>query len=778
MTGDQERLIVMLEARISDFEKKMQRAERRGTTTYTGLSRNSRRATRQMEADMNRSSASINRAVSGVSMKIGSFGKALAGGLIGGAIAAAFAGLSSNISETVRGIAEIGDEAKRSGLSLQSFQEWKFVAEQNRIAVDSLTDGFKELSLRADEFVTTGQGSAAQSFQRLGFSATDLKKRLKDPSKLMLEIVKRMQSFDKAAQIRIADEVFGGTGGERFVALLAKGDGELRKTIARAHDVGAVLDDEMVQKAAEIDRKFQELTTRVGQFGKKLAVALADVPFDAFNTRLDEMFKDEGQGRSVLGDNVFDELSKAGALTDEQVRSVEDLRNGYQGLEEDARGMSMQLASAAGMADQLGNDALWSVLATASKDMRDVADEFAAGTINGDDFAKKLDVIQGNANDALSELQGIDAQGFGGVISQLGSLGKAITALLPKAHELRKALPGGTPGMDTGTGMTVADIQLPGTPLAPTSSPRPTSTPFTGDVVTPSNFKPSSSSGGGAGSRDGFKAAIDQIAQETVALQAEAQALLEAANSGRDYGDAQEYARVKAKLLAAAQKEGKAVTPELAAQIDTLALSYAKAGDAADDAADKLTRAKEQSQQGADAISGIFEAALQGADSAREAVANLLLEIAKAQLDKSIAGMAGSGGGFFGFLGGLLGGFATGGYTGDGDTNQPAGVVHRGEYVFSKKATQAIGSGNLEAMHQRAKRGYVSGGNVGSAGGSAASAGTMGVDVNVTVDMDQNGNWKAYVDQSATKISQQHVSAFNKALPDRVQQISRNPRVR
>lgn len=56
-------------------------------------------------------------------------------------------------------------------------------------------------------------------------------------------------------------------------------------------------------------------------------------------------------------------------------------------------------------------------------------------------------------------------------------------------------------------------------------------------------------------------------------------------------------------------------------------------------------------------------------------------------------------------------GFGRGGHTGPGGKYEPAGIVHRGEYVFSSEAT----SGNealLEAMH-RGLRGYAPGGLVG-----------------------------------------------------------------
>lgn len=62
-------------------------------------------------------------------------------------------------------------------------------------------------------------------------------------------------------------------------------------------------------------------------------------------------------------------------------------------------------------------------------------------------------------------------------------------------------------------------------------------------------------------------------------------------------------------------------------------------------------------------------------------------------------------------IGGFLG-FASGGYTGDGGKYQPAGVVHRGEYVITKEATSRLGIGFLN--HLNYGRGYANGGSVGS----------------------------------------------------------------
>src|SRR5690606_26947064 len=148
------------------------------------------------------------------------------------------------VAAIAKGVASIGDEAKRAGLSNKAFQELSHVANTNRIAVDALTDGMKELSLRADEWITTGGGAAAEAFQRLGYSATDLKAKLADPSARLAEIIERVQKLDRAAGIRIFDEIFGGTGGERFVQLIDQGADSIRRTVKEARDLGLVLDDE------------------------------------------------------------------------------------------------------------------------------------------------------------------------------------------------------------------------------------------------------------------------------------------------------------------------------------------------------------------------------------------------------------------------------------------------------------------------------------------------------------------------------------------------------
>lgn len=205
---------------------------------------------------------------------------------------ASLAGLGVGLSlqgakEIISDIASIDREARRAGISIKAFQEMKYVAEKNRIDVDAMIDGMKELSLHADEFAVTGKGSASEAFQRLGFGAKDVANRLKEPSQLFVEIIGRVQQLNKAAQIRVMDELFGGSAGERFVELIAQGEDGIRRAIDEAHKLGIVMDDELVKKAAELDAAFNTIVTTVGSNLKQAVVSVASeirYVLDLFNT--------------------------------------------------------------------------------------------------------------------------------------------------------------------------------------------------------------------------------------------------------------------------------------------------------------------------------------------------------------------------------------------------------------------------------------------------------------------------------------------------------------
>ena len=122
---------------------------------------------------------------------------------------------------------------------------------------------------------------------------------------------------------------------------------------------------------------------------------------------------------------------------------------------------------------------------------------------------------------------------------------------------------------------------------------------------------------------------------------------------------------------------------------------------------------------------------------------------------------------FGGFAdGGFVGGsqsFAVGGYTGDGGKYQPAGIVHRGEYVITKEATARLGRGYLDYLNY-GKRGFANGGGVAvpnvpmSYERSSANNATSN-QVSININIDQHGNTDSTVTAENAKVLGQTIEA-------------------
>ncbi len=253
--------------------------------------------------------------------------------------------------------------------------------------------------------------------------------------------------------------------------------------------------------------------------------------------------------------------------------------------------------------------------------------------------------------------------------------------------------------------------------------------------VTDSKTKNATRSGSSTTTVDQYKREVDAITARTKALGEETEAQRGLNPLMDDYGYTLEFVRAKQELLTAAKEAGVKVTPELTASINQLAAGYANAVVASEQLAEKQDeirqRAEEAMATAKDVTRGLIDGFIEGA-SAADLLKDSLKKIADTLLNEVLDSIfkvnnAGSGGGGFlsSIFGGLFGGgsgrfpsapgglFSDGGYTGDGGKYQPAGVVHKGEYVFDKAAVAAAGGpAAMEAM-RRGLKGYANGGAVG-----------------------------------------------------------------
>ncbi len=165
-------------------------------------------------------------------------------------------------------------------------------------------------------------------------------------------------------------------------------------------------------------------------------------------------------------------------------------------------------------------------------------------------------------------------------------------------------------------------------------------------------------------------------------------------------------------------------------------------GEWAESATDSFSQVKSVATQTFDGIAQNMAAMLTGSEQNwrgfTRSVLSMMTEILLKQAMVGIVGRIGSAiGGAFGCGASASTGtaiqaaaanfhFATGGFTGTGGKYEPAGIVHRGEFVFTKEATSRIGVGNL----YRLMRGYAEGGYVAGAGSPAQMRRAEGINFN------------------------------------------------
>lgn len=255
----------------------------------------------------------------------------------------------------------------------------------------------------------------------------------------------------------------------------------------------------------------------------------------------------------------------------------------------------------------------------------------------------------------------------------------------------------------------------------------------------------------------------------------------------------QTYAMSTAEITTAAEKQkllneyaaqGIPITDDLAKGIDEYARRAGMAAQASEMFGKSLEAMKTVGDLGRDTIKGFYSDLRNGA-SGVDMLRNALDRIASKLLDMAVNDLFGKafgnnaqglfgGGGFFSgigswFSGGGGGGlgttpgsgglYADGGFTGHGSKWQPAGVVHRGEVVWSQAdVSRAGGVAVVDAM-RRGMPGYASGGSPGYIPPSAPAANSnMRPQLNVTVQnnvgnaqvetqVDEQGNLQLIVNQ-------------------------------
>jgi tape measure domain-containing protein len=738
--GDTERLIVLLEARIRDFEKNIQKASGTAEQGYGRIRKASRSATQQMEEDMVRSTNRINQLLASTSTKIGSYGKTFAGGVMGGA-GAALGTLGAAMS--IREIGRLADT-------------WTELKSRIDLAAGSMSNGEAVMG-RLSEMARRTYSGLEQTAESWLSNETALRE-LGMTTGEQLDLVETLNNAlvisaakgDRAASVMNA--------WSKAMALGKLSGDNLNTVISSGGRLAQALADSMGVTVGSL--------RKLGQEGKITTKEMAGVTSQLKKLReeADSMQATIGDAMQLLRDAMLqyvggaDQASQASAKLAETIIMMADNFT-------DIADVALQLATV--LAGALTGKALVGMLGTLPKVAGSVAGlvtAMRAGTLTATAFAASLGPI-GLAVGAISAALYVYANHQSDAEFKAEKLSKAIE-LNAKALETGRDASGKytealrdqiamqveaaraaydmadaaftsaartAAAFATMTGlrfapldfnMNVKDKEAADALLLLDKLERQLKRIDEAGTTKPSKTPPPGDAGKGTKERsDDYERLAQRIADSTAAMVAETEVRRQLNPLIDDYGFAVAKARSEQDLLNAAQEAGKEITPQLRDEIAALADQYAtatveaaKLGKSQDEI---RRRAEEMMDFQKDLTSGIVTGFMEGKKAA-DIFADALKKIADRLLNDVLDAIfqvknTGGGGGLFGFLGNLLGGGGLGGGGGGswaaanagfssgtantgGQRGEPRGIVHGQEAVIplpngGKVPVQMMGGG-------------------------------------------------------------------------------------
>ena len=220
-----------------------------------------------------------NSAIDETSDKASSFSEKLGSGIVkamqwgtaivGGATVAV-GGLVKFAESSASSADRVDKLSQKIGISRTAFQELDFICSQSGTSVETLQMGIKSLTTAMDG-AASGTATNVEQFNRLGVSVTDSSGKLRSQEEVMWETMTALQGMDNQTEkARLATELFGRSGTE-LMPLLNGASGSIEEMKQQAHELGLVLDDELIDNGVELTdsldqtkRAFQSIITQLG----------------------------------------------------------------------------------------------------------------------------------------------------------------------------------------------------------------------------------------------------------------------------------------------------------------------------------------------------------------------------------------------------------------------------------------------------------------------------------------------------------------------------------
>lgn len=190
--------------------------------------------------------------------------------------AAAGAALTGIASSAASNAHEIDVMSQRIGFSLETYQEWEYIASKCGSTMETLQGGITDFAEKMDD-AASGTGEAAEIFDRLGINVLDSEGKLREQQDVFEETIVALQAMENATERQALATKLMSTTGEELLPLLNGQVGSIDELKKSAHELGAVMSEEAVAAGVELNSTLDDVKKSAGAVGSKIGVAVFPV---------------------------------------------------------------------------------------------------------------------------------------------------------------------------------------------------------------------------------------------------------------------------------------------------------------------------------------------------------------------------------------------------------------------------------------------------------------------------------------------------------------------
>lgn len=247
----------------------------------------------------------VEKEAGGLSSGLATAGSAAAAGVA--ALGLAAIGAVAGLANATKGAAEYAENvqlaASQTHLSTEAVQELQYASKVTGVEFETISGSLTKLTKNLGT-AQGGTGPAAEALKRLGVSATDSNGNLRESTVVYSEVISALGKVDNATERDVLAMQLLGKSATDLNPLIDGTAGSLTELAAQAHEAGAVLSDDMLNRLGSVDDALDTLS------------AGADAAKNALGLTLMPVIEELGtQGTGLLGEFTRAVLEADGDLT-------------------------------------------------------------------------------------------------------------------------------------------------------------------------------------------------------------------------------------------------------------------------------------------------------------------------------------------------------------------------------------------------------------------------------------------------------------------------------